>query len=107
MKYPIIILLLAVLVLDCSTVRFAAPANKNIEMLSEADPATYKTTTHAFYFLWGLIPISNNSTDKIILDKGLKNARAKSYYGIVDILVEFFTAGIISTYSIQIEGNVE
>ncbi len=107
MKYPIIALLLITLAVNCMTVLGRAPVGSKTEFLSDTDAASYKTTMHTWYLFWGLIPISNNNTAKVIQEKGLKSVRIKAYHSVVDVIVDLLLGGIVITHSVEIEGNAK
>ncbi|MCX7705836.1 MAG: hypothetical protein N2115_06220 [bacterium] len=108
MKKPLIFLvLIALIAVNCGTVIMSAPPREDVKLLSEADPTAFKTTMKCWYVLWGLVPISNNSTAEVIAKYQLKNVRAKTYYSFVDYLINM----VLGTFSIYtnttvIEGNV-
>jgi hypothetical protein len=101
------IIIIAFLLSSCAPVMINAPAREDVKLLSEADVATYKTTKRCWYFLWGLVPISDHSTAEIIAKHGLKNIRAKSYYSAVDFLIDCLTGGVLTTWTVEVEGNTK
>jgi hypothetical protein len=107
MKPVLCLALISLVLVSCGVVLIQAPPDRDIKLLADADAATYKTSIKNWYFLWGLIPLSNTSTEEIIQNKGLKNIRAKTYYSFVDFIVECFTGGIVWTNTTSIEGNTK
>lgn len=101
------ILLIAVITINCGTVIVAAPPGKNIELLSENDAARVVTVKKCWYLLWGLVPISNNSTAPVVAEYQLKSVRVNSYYSPVDFIISFFLGFTsLHTRTVEIEGNV-
>jgi hypothetical protein len=110
MKKPILLTLLlfiTFMTINCGTVIVAAPPGKNIELLDEGDPARVVTIKKCWYLLWGLVPISNNSTAPIVADYKLKSVRVSTYYSAVDFIISFFLGFTsLHTRTVEIEGNV-
>ncbi|MEO0136726.1 MAG: hypothetical protein ABIL40_02235 [candidate division WOR-3 bacterium] len=108
MKVTIILLLLvALFITNCGTVIISAPPRDEIRLLPESESTTFKTKMKCWYVLWGLVPISNNSTAEIIAKHQLKNVRAKTYYSFVDYLINMVLGSFsIYTNTTEIEGNV-
>ncbi len=97
MKKGIFALLLASLLFgSCATIVYEAPANKELKMATQVDAPPIKIKKKVWYILWGLVPISSNSTAEMV---GLCNemVKVKSYYGIDD----FFIAFVLGTFSIM------
>jgi hypothetical protein len=74
-----------------------SPVGKKTTLLSQTDPTTFRTTKKVWYALWGLVPITKNSTDEIIAQYDLKNVRVITQYDIVDYLI----SAVLGTFSIQ------
>ncbi|MCS7249660.1 MAG: hypothetical protein N2323_00545 [candidate division WOR-3 bacterium] len=93
----------------CATVIVSAPHGEKISLLSETDLATFKTTKKVWYALWGLVPLTNNSTAPVIQQYNLESVRVKTKYDVVDYLIGVFLNGIIPTTimtkTVEIEGN--
>jgi|YNPNPStandDraft_1061719.scaffolds.fasta_scaffold47109_3 uncharacterized protein YceK len=103
----ILIIIGALLITNCGTVLVNAPPKDNVTLLAEADATTFKTSMKCWYVLWGLVPISNNSTADLIAKHNLKNVRAKAYYSFVDFLINMVLGTFtIYTNTVEIEGNV-
>jgi len=106
MKGLFSLLIICSLLLNCGTVLVNAPADKQVKLLSETDATTVKTTMRCWYLLYGLVPISGNSTDKIIAEKGLTNVKVKTYYGVMDYIFGILLGGLtLSTRTVEIEGT--
>jgi hypothetical protein len=100
------ILLASMLFGSCATIVYEAPANKELKMATQVDLPPIKIKKKVWYILWGLVPISSNSTAEMV---GLCNemVKVKSYYGIDDILIneisDLLTLGFIQTKTVEIQ----
>ncbi len=91
----------------CGTVLITAPPESNIRLLAELEPATSKVTVKNWYVVWGLVPLTNNNTSDIIAKHALKNVRVKTYFGFMDVVVNYVLGGLsIYTNTVDIEGNL-
>ncbi|MCI0693052.1 Bor family protein [candidate division KSB1 bacterium] len=90
----------------CYTMKYAAPAGVSVTTISEEQPATFKKQVKVWYALWGLVPITDNTSSKVIAENNLKNARVKTEIKFVDGVISIFT-GIASIVpaTMTIEGN--
>jgi hypothetical protein len=107
MKRGIFALLLASLLFgSCATIVYEAPANKNLKMATQVEVPPIKIKKKVWYILWGLVPISSNSTADMV---GLCNemVKVKSYYGIDDLLIntvsEWLILGFVQTMTVEIQ----
>lgn len=106
MRALISLLIVCSFLLNCGTVLVNAPAGEDIKLLSEADATTVKTTMRCWFLLYGLVPVSGNSTDEVIAKSGLNNVKVRTYYGIVDIIIDVFLGWLtIHTRTVEIEGT--
>jgi len=64
-----------------------APHDQKVELATKAEQLGFKETQKNWYFLWGLVPINENSTDKIIKENGLSKVRVETKTTIVDYLI--------------------
>ena len=104
MKRGIFALLIASLLFgSCATIVYEAPADKNLKMATQVDEPPIKMKKKVWYVLWGLIPISSNSTaDMVGTCKEI--VKVRSYYGIDDFLIEFVLGTFsISTMTVEIQ----
>lgn len=93
-------------ILSCATVKINAPIGKEVTLLSETDSATFKTTKKVWYLLWGLVPVTDNSTETTIAQYNLKNVRVTTQYDVIDYVVSFFLGWLtIHSKTVIIEGN--
>lgn len=93
--------------LNCATVLVTAPPGSNVKMLEEIAPAPSKIMYKNWYFLWGLVPITSNSTADVIAKHQFKEVRVKTYTGVLDWIISYVTSGIIWTNTVEIEGNLK
>ncbi|MEO0102842.1 MAG: hypothetical protein ABIK81_03980 [candidate division WOR-3 bacterium] len=101
-----LIFLTCFLFVGCATVSIVSPAGRKTTLLSETDPTTYKTTKKVWYVLWGLVPITDNSTADIIAKYNLENVKVKTQYDIIDYLISAILGGFsIQTKTVIVEGN--
>ncbi|MEO0115121.1 MAG: hypothetical protein ABIK93_06555 [candidate division WOR-3 bacterium] len=93
--------------MNCATVSIVAPTGKKVVLAAETDPTTFKTTKKVWYVIWGLVPITDNSTEELITKYNLENVRVKTQYDIVDFLISYFLGFLsIHTKTVIVEGNV-
>jgi hypothetical protein len=105
---PIVVLAAIMLsALNCATVLVTAPPGSDVKLLEEIAPAPSRLEYKNWYFLYGLVPISDNSTADIIAKHQFKDVRVKTYQGVVDWLISYVTAGLIWTNTVEIEGNLQ
>jgi hypothetical protein len=90
----------------CFTMKYAAPPKQDTKVISEAQPTAVKKTVRVWYALWGAVPITDNSTEKIIADNNLKEVRVQTQITFVDYVIGIFT-GIVSIVpaTMTVEGN--
>ncbi len=112
LKYPIMkrgifaLLLASLLFGSCATIVYEAPANKELKMATQVDAPPIKIKRKVWYVLWGLVPISSNSTADMV---GLCNemVKVKSYYGIDDFLISAISialvSGFVQTMTVEIQ----
>ncbi len=106
-KLLIFLVLITVFITNCGTILVNAPPKEDIRLLSETEPTSFKTSMRTWYVLWGLVPITNNSTADIIAKHQLKNVKVKTYYSFVDYVIAAFLGGFtIYTKTTEIEGNI-
>jgi len=102
----IIVTILIFSFIGCYTIRYVAPVGKDVKAMDEITPAKVKVQKRVWYALWGLVPISDNSTADLIQKYNLKNARAKSKITILDFIISSFTSYVtIVTLTVEVEGE--
>jgi hypothetical protein len=75
-------------------------------LAAETEPTTLKTNKKVWYVLWGLVPITDNSTEDLIAKYNLQNVKVKTQYDIVDFLISYFLGFLtIHTKTVIVEGN--
>lgn len=90
----------------CATVYVNAPPGRDVRLMAENEPMQSKQTVRAWYLLWGLVPISDNSTAKRISDHSLTGIRVKEQYGFVDVLISVFLSWTsLHSRTVVIEGQ--
>jgi len=92
------------LFINCATVLINAPGGKTVTLLSN-QPTTVKITLRNWYLLWGMIPLTNNSTADMIGRTNLDNVRVKVYYTPLQRLANLvMILGLVETNTVVIEG---
>jgi hypothetical protein len=83
-----------------------APRQSEVTMLPEGSQTNFKKSQKVWYALWGAVPISSNSSEKIIVENELKAARVKTQISFVDFLIGSIT-GLVSIVpaTMTVEGN--
>ncbi|MEO0259268.1 MAG: hypothetical protein ABIM77_00800 [candidate division WOR-3 bacterium] len=102
--------LIAILILfnfiACYAVRYVAPPQKEVKLMSEVETGKVKLTKRVWYAVWGLVPITDNSTEDLIQKYNLKNVKAKSYLSFLDYIISAFTGYFtIVTLTLEVEGE--
>jgi len=71
---------------SCATVVYEAPVDKGMKIATQVETPPIKIKKKVWYILWGLVPITSNSTaDMMGLCK--ETAKFRSFYGIDDALI--------------------
>jgi hypothetical protein len=82
-----------------------APRGTSITLLSD-QPAPVKITHHCWYVLWGLIPVTKNSTAQMIGQMNLAGMRVREYFSPVDFILDIVLAPVsLHTNTVIIEGQ--
>ena len=90
----------------CATLYVSAPPGADVTLLSENAPMQTKIAKHHWYLLWGLVPISDNSVEPVIAEYNLTGVRVKTYYGVVDFIIDVFLGWTtLHTRTVEIEGT--
>jgi len=90
----------------CYTMKYTAPPASSVSTLSDGQATTVKKSVKVWYALWGLVPISDNTSGKIIAANNLKSARVTTQIQFVDFVIGIFT-GLVSIVpaTMTVEGN--
>lgn len=104
----IICVLSLFLLTSCYTVRILSDADRPITLASRAESLPYKETYRVWYALWGLVPISDNTTNKILKESKIKKVRITTKMTIVDYLITLALNALIPTtitsWTVEVEG---
>jgi hypothetical protein len=86
--------------------KYNAPSGSPVTTLSEEKSTTVQKSVKVWYALWGLVPITDNSSQKIIAENNIKEARVQTQVQFVDVLIGIFT-GLVSIVpaTMTVEGN--
>ncbi len=101
-----LIVTLALSANGCYTMKYNAPAKTPVALISEGKRASFKQSKKVWFALWGAVPISDNSSAKIIAENNLKQVRVTTKISFVDYLIGSVT-GIVSIVpaTMTVEGN--
>ena len=82
----------------CFTIRVGGKA----ELAPSTEEGTKIAQKRCWYALWGLVPISDNSTDSLI-PEAAKRVRMETKYTIPDFLINIFTILLtIETFTVEV-----
>ncbi len=87
----------------CATVQVEAPRGTDIKLSTE-NTTTYKRIVkkRVFYALWGLVPLTPNSTASMVNPRTTHEIKVKSYYNVVDYVISA-VLGIVTITSRTVE----
>ncbi len=106
---------LPVLLTGCFSLHYKLNSQKpilaNVQISHPHTTQHFVENVHPFYLFWGLIPItSNDSYDvlRLYLEQhdGIVNLEQNEKFGILDTLLHLFTAGIVSSRTLKVEGDI-
>ena len=93
--------LLALLLGGCATVVVDTPSGKEVKLAEEGTMLPTVAKKKVWYALWGLIPITNNSTADMVASCN-QEVRVKRYIGVDDAIIGLFTM-IVTIRPITVE----
>jgi hypothetical protein len=98
-KIVCFVLLIAIVMslAGCFTIKVGGKA----ELAPSAEEGTKIAEKRCWYALWGLVPISDNSTDSLISGT-VKKVRAETKFTVLNFLINIFT-GIATIETITVE----
>ena len=100
-----LIVALSLGLVGCATVQVEAPGGTEIKLATE-DTTTYKRIVkkRVFYALWGLVPLTPNSTASMVNPRTTHEIKVKSYYNVVDFLISAVLGTItITSRTVEIQ----
>ena len=88
-NFPTLLMLILVVVMmsSCYSVKIIAPYDQKTELASKTEQLPFKEEQKNWYILWGLVPLSHNSPDRIIKENGLTKVRVETKMTFLDILI--------------------
>ena len=93
---------------NCTTQRIIAPSNSEVQLASATEPLSFSEKQIDWYVLFGLVPISRCSSEKIIRENNLKRVRVTSEFTPLNFLIAIFTGfATVTTRTQIIEGSTE
>ncbi len=94
----ILLFAVAMSVAGCFTIRVGGKA----ELAPSTEEGTKIAHKRCWYALWGLVPISDNSTDSLIPET-VKKVRVETKYTVPDFLINIFTIILtIETFTVEV-----
>lgn len=98
---------LVCLTAGCWTVKVEVPAGSNIKLTGNfegAGPTVEKF--RVWYALWGLVPITDNSTVPKLQGKTLSEVSVQTQADVLDVVISFFLGFVsINTRTVEIRGR--
>lgn len=92
----------AVGVVGCATVQVEAPAGSDIKLAPVNSTPTRVVKKRVFYALWGLVPITPNSTAPMLNGQSAKEVKIKTYEDPIDYIITA-VLGIVTITSRTVE----
>ncbi len=93
---------------SCYTVRVLSDVDRPITLASQTESLPFKTQYRVWYVLWGLVPISDNTINKILRETKVQKVRVTTKRTIVDYLITAVLNVVIpttiATWTVEIEG---
>jgi len=94
----ILLIVVTMNVAGCLAIRVGGKA----ELAPSAEEGAKIAHKRCWYALWGLVPISDNSTDSII-PEAVKKVRVETKYTVPDFLINIFTIFVtIETFTVEV-----
>jgi len=94
----VLLLVVGMSLAGCFTIRVGGKA----ELAPSTEEGTKIAQKRCWYALWGLVPISGNSTDSLIPETA-KRVRMETKYTIPDFLINIFTILLtIETFTVEV-----
>ena len=77
----------------CATVVVEAPEGRRVPLATQDAPTEATYQKRVWYFLWGLVPLTNNSSADLVakVPQG-KKVRVKVQYSLTDVVIGIFTS---------------
>jgi len=93
---------------SCYTVRVLSDTDRPITLASQTESLPFKTRYRVWYALWGLVPINDNTINKVLRETKVNKVRVTTKMTIVDWLIStvlnIFIPTTIATWTVEIEG---
>jgi len=94
----VLLLVVSTSLAGCFTIRVGGKA----ELAPSTEEGTKIAQKRCWYALWGLVPISDNSTDSLIPETA-KKVKMETKYTIPDFLINIFTILLtIETFTVEV-----
>lgn len=106
----LILALLIVISTSCYSVRYVAGPNQEVKVMAQTEYGKVKVQKRVWYALYGLIPLTDNSTADIIQRYDFKSVKVESKMTFIDFLL-FFALNFllipttVTTMTIEVEGE--
>jgi len=93
---------------SCYTIRVLSDADRPITLASQTESLPFKTRYRVWYVLWGLVPINDNTINKVLRETKVNKVRVTTKMTVVDWLIStvlnIFIPTTIATWTVEIEG---
>lgn len=108
MRKTLSVAILLSFVMGCTPIIVDAPPDVGVTLTSQFEPAPMKVEKRVWYVLYGLVPLTDNTTTDIIQKYGFKKVHVKSEQTFLDYLITVFLGTFtIATRTIVVEGSRE
>ena len=105
-KMLAMVICFSLLFAGCATVKVEAPRGQKMVLQPSVESQPLIMKKKVWYVIWGLVPISPNSTAEMVKDEKLTEMSCKQYTGFDDFLISYFLGILtLSTRSVEIRGK--
>lgn len=105
-KMLALVICFSVIFAGCATVKVEAPRGQKIVLQPSVESQPIVMKKKVWYALFGLVPISKNSTAEMVKDENLQEMSCKTYYSFVDYLISSITGFLtINCHTVEIRGK--
>lgn len=107
-KMLAIVICFSLLFVGCATVKIESPRGQNIKLQPSVESQPIVMKKRVWYVLYGLVPISKNSTADMVRDENLTEMSCRTYYSFTDFLISAILNILpttIQTNTVEIRGK--
>lgn len=105
---PTILISINLLLIGCFKTQLSAPPGKEVRILSQEEPAEFKTEYKNWYLLYGSIPIWTTQPEEIIEKEKLVEVRVQTKDTVSDAVITAVSSVLpilVFTQHVVVEGN--